>query len=109
MLVSEICEYLGSGLKVPTEINGFLLSIDASLYQKRKIENLILCWFYASNQIKFIQSQTYIASNMGKHIKMQLQRYMANNMEVHLHFELQSALARWQISDAGQAYSKLPC
>ena len=47
MLVSEICEYLGSGLKVPTEINGFLLSIDASLYQKRKIENLILCWFYA--------------------------------------------------------------
>ena len=47
MLVSEIFEYLGSGLKVPTKINGFLLSIDASLYQKRKIENLILCWFYA--------------------------------------------------------------
>ena len=47
MLVSEIFEYLGSGLKVPTEINGFLLSIDASLYQKRKIKNLILCWFYA--------------------------------------------------------------
>ena len=47
MLVSENFEYLGSGLKVPTEINGFLLSIDASLYQKRKIENLILCWFYA--------------------------------------------------------------
>ena len=43
MLESEICEYLGSGLKVPTEINGFLLSIDASLYQKRKVENLILC------------------------------------------------------------------
>ena len=43
MLESEICEYLGSGLKVPTEINGFLLSIDASLYQKRKIENLIIC------------------------------------------------------------------
>ena len=43
MLKSEIFEYLGSGLKVPTEINGFLLSIDASLYQKRKIENLILC------------------------------------------------------------------
>ena len=42
MLESEIFEYLGSGLKVPTEINGFLLSIDASLYQKRKIENLIL-------------------------------------------------------------------
>ena len=49
MLVSEIFEYLGSGLKVPTEINGFLLSqaIDAALYQKRKLENLILCWFYA--------------------------------------------------------------
>ena len=47
MLESEIFEYLGSGLKVPTEINGFLLSIGASLYQKRKIENLILCWFYA--------------------------------------------------------------
>ena len=43
MLVSEIFEYLGSGLKVPTEINGFLLSIDASLYQKQKLENLILC------------------------------------------------------------------
>ena len=43
MIFSEICEYLGSGLKVPTEIKGFLLSIDASLYQKRKIENLFLC------------------------------------------------------------------
>ena len=43
MLVSEIFEYLGSGLKVPTEINGFLLSIDASFYQKRRLENLILC------------------------------------------------------------------
>ena len=43
MLVSEFYEYLGSGLKVPTEINGFLLSIDAPLYQKRKLENLILC------------------------------------------------------------------
>ena len=46
MIFGEICEYLGSGLKVPTEINGFLLSINAFLYQKRKIENLILCWFY---------------------------------------------------------------
>ena len=43
MLESEICEYLGSGLKVPTEINGCLLFIDASLYQKQKLENLILC------------------------------------------------------------------
>ena len=32
MLVSEFCEYLDSGLKVTTEINGFLHSIDASLY-----------------------------------------------------------------------------
>ena len=47
MLVIEFFKYPGSGLKVPTEINGFLLSMDASLYQKRKIENLILCWFYA--------------------------------------------------------------
>ena len=43
MLVSECFEYLGSELKVPTEINGFLLSIDASLYQKEKLENLNLC------------------------------------------------------------------
>ena len=43
MLESKIFEYLGSGLKVTSEINGFLLSIDAPLYQKRKLENLILC------------------------------------------------------------------
>ena len=43
----RIFEYLGSGLKVPTEINGFLLSIDATLYQKQKLENLILCSVYA--------------------------------------------------------------
>ena len=48
MLESEIFEYLGSGLKVPTEINGFLLSIDASLYQKRKIENRIYAGFMLS-------------------------------------------------------------
>ena len=36
MIFGEICEYIGSRLKVPTEINGFLLSIDASLYQKPK-------------------------------------------------------------------------
>ena len=51
MIFSEICEYLGSGLKVPTEINGFILSIDASLYQKRKNRKsnfmLILCSVYA--------------------------------------------------------------
>ena len=29
MIFSEICEYLVTRLKVPTEINGFLLSIDA--------------------------------------------------------------------------------
>ena len=57
MLESEIVEYLGSGLKVPTEINGFLLSIDASLYQKQKLVNLIyadfmirLC-YYVSERI----------------------------------------------------------
>ena len=53
MIFSEICEYLGSGLKVPNDINGFLLSIDASLYQKRKIENLIVCWFY-DHLMKFV-------------------------------------------------------
>ena len=47
MIFSEICEYLGSGLKVPTKINGFVLSFDATLYQKRKIECLILCWEFA--------------------------------------------------------------
>ena len=38
MLVSEICEYLGSGLKVPTEINGFL---------RKSNSMLILCSAYA--------------------------------------------------------------
>ena len=51
MLASIIFEYLGSGLKVPTEINGFLLYIDASLYQKQKNRKsnfmLILCSVYA--------------------------------------------------------------
>ena len=47
MIESEIFEYLGSGLKVPTEINRFLLSIDTPLYQKRKLENLVLCSGYA--------------------------------------------------------------
>ena len=47
MLVSELFEYLG-WLKVQTEINGFLLSIDACLYQKRKIENLIYADFIPS-------------------------------------------------------------
>ena len=42
MILCEFCEYLGSRFKVPAETNGFLLSIDASLYQKPKIENLIL-------------------------------------------------------------------
>ena len=64
MLESEICEYLGSGLKVPTEINGFLLSIDASLYQKRKIENLILCWFYA------ISLESEICEYLGSGMKV---------------------------------------
>ena len=64
MLESEICKYLGSGLKVPTEINGFLLSISASLYQKRKIENLILCWFYA------IMLESEICEYLGSGLKV---------------------------------------
>ena len=52
MLESEIFEYLGSGLKVPTEINGFLLSIDASSVvpeTKNRKSNfmLVLCSVYA--------------------------------------------------------------
>ena len=65
MLVSEFFEYLGTGLKVPTEINGFLLSIDTPLYQKRKTENLIyadfmlrLC-YYASKRI-FLISRLWV-------------------------------------------------
>ena len=65
MLESEICEYLGSGLKVPTEINGFLLSIDASLYQKRKIENLILCWFYAQFMLLWYSAKFVNISALG--------------------------------------------
>ena len=60
MLESEIFEYLGSGLKVPTEINGFLLSIDASLYQKRKIENLILCWFQVCSGYAIIMRAKFL-------------------------------------------------
>ena len=54
MIFSEICEYLGSGLEVPTEINGFLLSIDASLYQNEKSK----IYFYAD----FMLSLCYYAS-----------------------------------------------
>ena len=46
MIFSEICEYLGPRLKVPTEINGFLLSIDASLYQKTKNRKSNFMMFY---------------------------------------------------------------
>ena len=51
MIFSEICEYLGSRLKVPTETNGFLVSIDASLYQTPKIENLIYDDFMIFSEI----------------------------------------------------------
>ena len=68
MLVSEFFEYLGSGLKVPTEINGFLLSIDASLYQKRKIENLILCWFLCS--VYAIMLESKICAYLGSWLKV---------------------------------------
>ena len=64
MLESKIFEYLGSGLKVPTEINGFLLSIDASLYQKRTIENLILCWFYAQFMLLASEIFEYLGSGL---------------------------------------------
>ena len=48
MIFSEICEYLGSRLKVLAEINGFLLSIDASLYQKQKNRksNFMMFFFF---------------------------------------------------------------
>ena len=59
MLVSEFFEYLGSGLKVPTEINGFLLSIDAYLYQKQKLENLILCFFFCSGYAIMLVSEFF--------------------------------------------------
>ena len=65
MLVSEFFEYLGSGLKVPIEINGFLLSIDASLYQKPKIENLMLCSVYA------IMLASEIFEYLGSGLKVQ--------------------------------------
>ena len=68
MLVSEFFEYLGSGLKVPTEINGFLLSIDASFYQKRKIKNLILCWFLCSVYAIMLVSE--ICEYLGSGLKV---------------------------------------
>ena len=74
MIVSEICEYLGSRLKVPTEINGFLLSIDASLYQKQKIENLILwcfmiiLWYYDIQRILWISRLSVEGSNWNERI-----------------------------------------
>ena len=68
MLLSEICEYLGSGLKVQTEINGFLLTIDASLYQKRKIENLILFPIFCSVYAIMIFSE--ICEYLGSGLKV---------------------------------------
>ena len=65
MLVSEFFEFLCSGLKVPTEINGFLLSIDAFLYQKRKFENLILCWFYAQFMLLCLREKFVNISALG--------------------------------------------
>ena len=46
MIFSEICEYLGSGLKVPTEINGFLLFVPETKNRKSNFM-LILCSVYA--------------------------------------------------------------
>ena len=52
MIFSEIFEYLGSGLKVPTEINGFLLSIKDIFVPETKNRKsnfmLILCSGYAN-------------------------------------------------------------
>ena len=46
MLVSEILKYLGSWLEVPTEINGFLLSVPETKNRKSNFM-LILCSGYA--------------------------------------------------------------
>ena len=68
MIVSKICEYLGSRLKVPTEINGFLVSIIASLYQRPKIENQILWWFYDIMRNLWISRPSVEGSNWNKRI-----------------------------------------
>ena len=50
MIFSEICEYLDSGLKVPTEINGFQLSIDATVPETKNRKSnfmLVICSVYA--------------------------------------------------------------
>ena len=49
MIFSEICEYLGTRLKVPTEINGFLLSIDAK--NRRDLGFRFYCWQHISVHI----------------------------------------------------------
>ena len=78
MIVSEICEYLDSRLKVPTEINGFLLSIDASLNQKQKIENLILwcfmiiLWYYDIQRILWISRLSVEGSNWNERILLSI-------------------------------------
>ena len=72
MIFSKICEYLGSRLKVPNEINGFLLSIDASLYQKRKFENLILWWFYAYFMLLWYSAKIVNISALGWSFQLNL-------------------------------------
>ena len=67
MIFSEICKFLESGLKVPTEINGFLLSIDASLYQKRKIENQFYADFMLSYAIMLVSE---ICEYLGSGLKV---------------------------------------
>ena len=71
MLVSEIFEYLGSGLKVQTEINGFLLSIDASLYQRPKIVKsnfMMILWYYDILRNLWISRPSVEGSNWNKRI-----------------------------------------
>ena len=46
MLVSEMCDYLGSGLNVPTEINGRCLFVPETKNRKTNFM-LILCSVYA--------------------------------------------------------------
>ena len=64
MLESEIFEYLGSGLKVPTEINGFLLSIDAETKNRKSTFMLILCSGYA------IMLESEICEYLGSGLKV---------------------------------------
>ena len=70
MLESEICEYLGSGLKVPTEINGFLLSIDP--IEKKSNFMLILCPVYAI----MLESETFEYLDSGLKVPTEINGFL---------------------------------